>query len=116
PDLAASADMDGVDLLPHVGGARDKPPHAALYWQSGLSRAVLKGDWKLWLQAGGESYLFNLASDPNEQRNLVASQRDTVRDLEVLLEQWRQGNAPPKWTMRHKRTYDMCGTPMHLTE
>ncbi|GAB4144193.1 MAG: hypothetical protein Tsb0016_13600 [Sphingomonadales bacterium] len=116
PDLAVTRDSDGVDLLPYLTGVRKGEPHAALFFQSGLSRAVISGDWKYWRQSGGDTMLFNLQSDPNEQRNQVASHRDTVRDLDILIEKWRSGNAPPRWTMHSKTDYDMCGTSMHLTQ
>lgn len=116
PDLVPASEMEGVDLLAYADGRRTGRPHGALFFQSGLGRAVISGDWKFWRQSGGETFLFNLATDPQESRNQAATQRDTARDLEVLLDQWRQGNVPPKWTMRSKQSYDMCGATLHLTE
>ena len=40
--------VDGVNLLPHLAGETDAPPHEFLFWRSAPNMAVRWGDWKLW--------------------------------------------------------------------
>ena len=40
--------VDGVNLLPHLKGEAEAPPHEFLFWRSAPNVAVRWGDWKLW--------------------------------------------------------------------
>ena len=42
-----AANVDGVDLLPHLRGEATAAPHESLYWRFGPQKAVRKGNWKL---------------------------------------------------------------------
>src|SRR5262249_5528479 len=41
------AQLDGVDLLPYLGGRNDRPPHERLFWRYGGQAALREGRWKL---------------------------------------------------------------------
>ena len=60
-----------------------------LFWQSGHYQVVRHGDWKLQVNQrptdGRQQWLYNLASDPTEQTNLVASHPQIVAQLQALL-------------------------------
>jgi arylsulfatase A-like enzyme len=51
--LPADAKLDGLDLMPHLTGAKTEAPHAVLYWRFNFPPsqpskwAVRQGDWKL---------------------------------------------------------------------
>ena len=98
PTLAAAAgfspsaeiDIDGLDLLPlttEQGAANWQ--RETLFWQSGHYQVVRHGDWKLQINQrptdGRQQWLYNLASDPTEQTNLVASHPQIVAQLQALL-------------------------------
>ena len=100
--------LDGVDLLPHLSGKADRPPHDALYWRFGPQRAIRAGDWKL-VQgraraAGGvrrpqvtEWQLFNLAKDVGEQTDLSAQEPDRVKQMQASWEKWNAELVAPAW-------------------
>ena len=85
--------LDGVDLLPYITGERVGVPHTTLFWREGYQQTVLHEGWKLIRSdqpdkpagTGQKKWLFNLTSDPTEQRNLAAERPDKVAALEALL-------------------------------
>ncbi len=82
---------DGRDILPVLTG-RIQPGPRPLYWTapSYRARALRFGDWKLIISGkpGEEkTELFDLAKDPNERRDLAASQIEKVAELRQLLMQ-----------------------------
>ena len=89
--------LDGVDLLPHLTGKNDKPPHDTLYWRFGNQWAIRHGDWKLVAGNGGDMQgeLFNLADDKEESKNLAAAKQDKVRELKSQWDQWNAEQKPP---------------------
>jgi arylsulfatase A-like enzyme len=80
---------DGQDVWPVLTGAAAARPRE-LYWvgSGGRDVAVRQGDWKLIVRrkpaAGAE--LFNLAEDPNEQKDRSADQPERVAALKRLLD------------------------------
>ncbi len=85
--VPADREIDGVDLLPYVNGEISGEPHEALWWRTGNYRTVRSGDWKLQLSDPDETaFLYNLAVDPTEQRNLAASEPKQLARLKQLLE------------------------------
>ena len=99
--------LDGVNLLPFLGGSGKGDPHEALYWRLGNQTAVRMGDWKLVRGRVGvarkgrfavtEPQLFNVATDPGEKRNLAAEQPDRVERLRAAWERWNAELPPPAW-------------------
>ena len=102
--------LDGVDLLPFLGGANAAAPHEALFWRYGQQRAVRMGDWKLVRGAvagrAGRAkvppvtqwQLFNLASDAGERNDLAAREPERVKQLEAAWDKWNETLVPPAWT------------------
>jgi arylsulfatase A-like enzyme len=80
--------IDGVDLLPlATGEGTDAWSRDTLFWQSGYYRAVRHGDWKLQVsKRPNTSWLYNLADDPTEQKNLAQSHPDKLAQLKALLD------------------------------
>ncbi len=106
PTLAAAGgsrwpddvDIDGVNLLPWATGdvAAGTRPHGVLFWQSGEYRVVRKGDWKLQVSARpAKNWLFDLATDPTEQRNLAGERPQVVAELAALLDAHRRSGRTP---------------------
>lgn len=99
--------LDGVNLLPHLTGAKKEPPHAALYWRFGEQMAIRKGDWKLvrpdyspdtpWGKVAERPMLFNLAEDRGEMTDLAARHPERVSELHQEWSRWNAELAPPAW-------------------
>lgn len=101
-----------IDIPPTVLGLLDLPPHpgwqgidllASVSTESGERTAYLvgqalvdqyalvRGRWKLIYDARAASYvLFDLASDPDELRDLAGDQPDVVARLSAWLHGWRK--------------------------
>jgi arylsulfatase A-like enzyme len=79
--------LDGKNLLPHLSGKTDKPPHEALYWRFWNQAAVRQGKWKFY-QAGDRKFLFDLESPEHETLNRLARHPEIALDLEAKLKSW----------------------------
>jgi arylsulfatase A-like enzyme len=93
--------LDGVDLMPYLTGKRNGRPHETLFWKSDGDLAVRHKDWKL-LRQYGETYLFNLADDPDEKKNLIAAYPEMEKELMKKYAAWDAQNMPPNygWPLR----------------
>jgi len=104
-DVPADRVLDGVDLLPYIRGEASGAPHATLFWREGYHQSVRSGDWKLIradqpdkpADAGQAKWLFNLADDPTERKNLAVAMPDKVAELEALLAAHNAEQAAPMW-------------------
>jgi arylsulfatase A-like enzyme len=99
--------LDGVNLLPYLGGKETATPHAVLYWRFGEQMALRQGDWKLVRYdpvadgaAEGKATptkLYNLARDIGEANDLVALEPERVKELEGVWQKWNAQLARPRW-------------------
>jgi len=89
----AAATLDGVNLLPHLTGENKSPPHDALYWRWMAQSAIREGNWKL-LRGGEREYLYDLATDREEKRNLAAKHPEIATRLRAKLKTWADGLTP----------------------
>jgi arylsulfatase A-like enzyme len=124
---SAIESLDGVNLLPHLTGKADKPPHEALYWRFGQQMAIRRGDFKLVrydttadesppdsdqparngkkAKKGGKgpaaavssTRLFNLAADIGERVDLASLMPDRVKEFQFAWNKWNEKNIPPLW-------------------
>lgn len=93
----AGRKMDGVDVTPHLVGAKDaKTAHEAFYYYRGLKlEAVRHSDWKLQVaspakkadpkDAPFQARLYNLKTDVSESKDVAAANPEVVRRLEGLV-------------------------------
>ena len=98
PTLTAAADAgpdpafpsDGLNLLPGLVGEAAPSPRA-LYWRyhNKDQEAARDGDWK-YLKIMGNSFLFDVASDPLERANLKHRHPEI---FDRLVKQWQAWNA-----------------------
>jgi arylsulfatase A-like enzyme len=105
PTLAAAAGaplpgdvmIDGRNLLPALTGKGAASGYdAPLFWSSGYYQAVRAGDWKLQIHdRQRKTWLYNLAEDPTEQRNLAAANPAKRAELEAMLAAHQAGRRPP---------------------
>jgi len=97
------ADLDGVNLLPHLTGENTAGPHEALYWRFGPQKAIRKGRWKLvnWrdfeTRQNSGWQLYDLAKDIGEKNDLAASQPRIVAELSAAWDAWNARNIAPLW-------------------
>lgn len=90
--------VDGIDLVKRSRGEIAGRPLDALYWRSGHYRSVLAGDWKLQVAERPEkTWLFDLASDPTEQRELSALRPDKLAELTATLAAYEAQMVEPLW-------------------
>jgi arylsulfatase A-like enzyme len=92
---------DGIDLLPVLRG-RAETVERTVFWRlppyavSSMGpvprqqRAVRAGHMKLLLD-GADFFLFDLATDPGERRDLAAERPDVVRSLWARMQEWEKG-------------------------
>jgi arylsulfatase A-like enzyme len=97
--LSPSVDQpsDGVDLAPLLRNEKSKLARETLYWHyphyyetTTPVSAIRSGDWKLLEYfEDGRRELFNLRDDPQESRDLAASQPSKLAELMKELASWR---------------------------
>jgi len=86
--LAGSA-LDGVNLLPYLGGERPGDPHAALFWRWRSEQAVRQGDWKLVRGKEHRAWrLIDLSKDPRETKDLSQDSPEKAKELLALYGRW----------------------------
>lgn len=96
--LPADTQLDGADIIPHLTGETDTPPHDAIFWRAGHMKAARVGDWKLILDTRtGRTYLYNLETDKSEKLNVAANHPEVVNEIKTRLNEWEATLAPPRW-------------------
>jgi uncharacterized sulfatase len=96
--LPVDRKVDGVDLVPFATGEASGVPHKALFWRSGASQSALVDQWKLNVSdPPGRSWLFDLHSDPNEQRDLSAERPEKLAELQAALAAHNAEQPEPAW-------------------
>ncbi|MGB0372893.1 MAG: sulfatase family protein [Opitutales bacterium] len=81
-------ELDGVNIIPYLTGAKLGEPHEALYWRFWNQSAIRKGKWKL-LQVGKDKrYLFDLSSPKHETENLIKKNPEVAKAMAMELERW----------------------------
>ena len=100
--VPSSIKLDGVDLTPFVNGQFTGKPHETLFWSNGPNIAVRQGNWKL-VKSYDNTWLFDLASDIGESKNLANSKPEIVEKLEQAYQEWRSGMSKPAWPSKPNR-------------
>ncbi len=82
--------VDGYNMLDVFQG-KAAPPDRTLFWEwrsEGVQwHAALRGDLKL-LQINGASFLYDVARDPAERRNVFAEHPEEFKQLQAALKTW----------------------------
>jgi arylsulfatase B len=92
------AKLDGVDLLPYLGGRNDRPPHERLYWRYGGQAALREGRWKLVRDGDRKPWeLYDLDQDIGESDDQAAQKPEVVGRLRAAWERWDSGMIQPLW-------------------
>jgi arylsulfatase A-like enzyme len=89
---------DGVNLLPHVKGDLQDPPHDALVWRSLYNHAIRDERWKLILNdREGQMELYDLQVDKVESQNRMDEGSETIEKLREQLERVENEFMNPLW-------------------
>jgi len=96
--LPTDRPIDGVNLLPYLGQSAAVQPQRALFWRDGPYRAVQENGWKLIVsEMPKKDWLFNLAQDPTEKRNLAPQQPERLAQMKATLAAHHAQMPPPLW-------------------
>lgn len=95
--LPRAPELDGVDLLPFLTGAKDGAPHETLYWRWVTQAAIQEFPYKLIVLGDRQRLLFDISTPEGEHigRNLAAKEPEIAARLEKKLAAWTAGLEPP---------------------
>ncbi len=99
--VKAPLKTDGKNLLPHLTGKDNNPPHEVLFWRYGRNIAVRVGDWKLVRQAQGAGNaleLFNLSTDIAETFDQSRREPQITARLKAELDRLNSEMMEPLWS------------------
>jgi arylsulfatase A-like enzyme len=110
--LEADPQLEGVSLLPVMrgkpGALTGRPIYAYVERGRFRFRCILRDNWKLIMTPEGDRYfLFDLAGDPDEKKNLANDGRETERKLEMARQYWE--------FEKNSRKYEQKMVPMEYT-
>jgi len=92
------ANLDGVNLLPHLAASDSEPFRPRHYWRVGPQAALREGDWKIYRPPAGKAWqLFHLTDDPGEAHDLAAAHPDRVAALEAAWKKLDAEMISPLW-------------------
>lgn len=96
-------DTDGVSILPTLTGKGEQNQRDYFYFEfqeMGGRQAVIKGDWKLLhigIRNGGKYELYNIASDPSENHNIIDQFPNISEELKTIMKEARTED--PDWPL-----------------
>lgn len=99
----APAATDGIDILPALFGQEGEAERDYFYFEFhelGGRQAVIKGNWKLLrldIRQEERYELYNIASDPSENHNLLKRYPDKATELREIMEEARIDD--PHWPL-----------------
>jgi arylsulfatase A-like enzyme len=92
------AELDGMDLLPHLASDAENPIRASHYWRVGGRAAFREGDWKIYRPSAGAAWqLYNLREDIAEERDRAAAEAARASALEAAWKALDAQMVPPRW-------------------
>jgi arylsulfatase A-like enzyme len=103
-DIAGGKAPDGIDGRSMARALRGEPQPSSefLYWEfheRGFQQAVRMGRWKaVRLKHGGPLELYDLESDPHEERDVASANAEVVSKIETYLKSARTESA--RWTIK----------------
>lgn len=90
--------LDGVNLLPHLTGKTQSPPHQKLYWHKLWFSAMRDGPWKIIYVKDYGYALYNLDNDLEERHNLATAHPDRLTKMTNDLNRWKGEMIEPQWS------------------
>ena len=95
--LAHPSELDGVDLLPHLTGAKAEAPHETLCWRWVDQAAIQEFPYKLVLAGGHKPTLFDITTPEGEHRDrdLTGEKPVVATRMREKLDAWMTTLQPP---------------------
>jgi uncharacterized sulfatase len=95
--LAHPNELDGVDLLPYLTGAKAEAPHETLYWRWVDQAAIQEFPYKLVWAGGHKPTLFDITTPEGEHRDrdLANEKLAVATRLREKLDAWMTTLQPP---------------------
>ena len=84
--VPAATKLDGFDMLPVLAG-KQKSPRKEMFWKRRDSLGARIGRWK-YVRMGGREYLFDLATDLGERRDLSKSNPVQFMRMKAAFAAW----------------------------
>ena len=106
---------DGVNLLAYLAD-KTMVPHQIFFFRNGYSKAIRKGDWKLYLNGkSNKTFLFDLSNDIEEKHDLAAAKPEIVKELKKELEHWEKTETvKPAWPSIANVVIDVDGEDFYF--
>lgn len=82
--------IDGKDIWPVLTEGAKTPHHAYFYHEREVLKAVRSGDWKLFVEDGKPSELYNLRDDIGESNNLLRGHSEVAERLHALIKTFQE--------------------------
>ena len=110
---------DGVNLIPYLTGKNKGEPHEYLFWlnnEPGDAErrhmiAVRWKKWRLYKKYDKDPWqLFDLESDPKEEKNIAKKHTDIVERLSAKHSAWKKTLAPLGKIPKLEKSDDRIGT------
>jgi arylsulfatase A len=102
---AGAKNIDGVSLVPTMTGTGAQKEHDYLYWEfasHGGQQAIRKGNWKavrtgIRKNKSAPVQLYDLASDPNETKDVAAEHPEMAKKLGEMMKKARTPSQVQAW-------------------
>lgn len=101
--VSAPSKIDGISILPTLLGVGEQKKRDYFYFEFqelGGRQAVIKENWKLIhldIRDGGSFELYNIASDPSENHNLIDLFPQKIAELKKIMKKSRTSD--PNWPL-----------------
>jgi arylsulfatase A-like enzyme len=79
--------LDGLSILPIINNG-EKNKNREFFWEHFGNRAIRKGNWKLVAFKKKPWELYNMEIDPYELNNVISSNSEKARELQLKYEKW----------------------------
>lgn len=90
--------VDGVNLLPPARGEPNDLAQRAIFWRTDGYLTLREANWKLQVtEIPKKDWLFDLAADPTEQKNLAALHPERVAAMKARIAQFNGEQIAPIW-------------------
>jgi arylsulfatase A-like enzyme len=106
--------LDGVNLIPYVTGAKQGPPHKAIFLRGEGSEgtyAVRMGDHKIITYNGGRGReMYNLKNDISEENNIIKAFPERFKEIDHVRAEWSKGLIEPAYLgLEHTKKFMESG-------
>ena len=82
--------IDGKDIWPVLADGAKSPHEAFFYHRANNLQAVRAGDWKLHVQNGKPTQLYNLAKDIGEKKDVLKGNPEVAARLQVHIQEFNK--------------------------